>query len=234
MSPVSPIKPTAQPSLIERTRNLLTPLNLHFAGVGLLALLNLYLLIHMALTWQAARSQDATAIGQQSSQMHMAEHAAQPLRGLDSKLTQATGNADTFYDRRLPFADSQVIAELGALARKQSVKLTRVSLAYDPILAGAVGNLTEVRMDATLSGDYRPLMLFLNSLERDRLFFLISGITLTGQQSGTVNLRMKLNTYLRAPRASESTGKIVPVDSGNTAVGNAAVSNAAATVEVPR
>ena len=54
-------------------------------------------------------------------------------------------------------------------------------------------------MDASLSGDYRPLVLFINGLERDKMFFLIDGVTLTGQQSGTVGLRLRLTTYLRAP-----------------------------------
>ena len=52
-------------------------------------------------------------------------------------------------------------------------------------------------MDATLSGDYRPLVTFLNSLERDKMFFVITGLTLTGQQSGTVSLRIRATTYLR-------------------------------------
>jgi hypothetical protein len=40
-------------------------------------------------------------------------------------------------------------------------------------------------------------MKFINSLERDKMFFVIYGVTLTGQQSGTVNLRLRLATYLR-------------------------------------
>ena len=58
-------------------------------------------------------------------------------------------------------------------------------------------------MDASLSGDYRPLVLFVNSLERDKMFFLITGVTLTGQQSGTVGLRVRVTTYLRSPVGTE-------------------------------
>ena len=58
-------------------------------------------------------------------------------------------------------------------------------------------------MDASLSGDYRPLVLFVNSLERDKMFFVITGVTLTGQQSGTVGLRVRLTTYLRSPVGTE-------------------------------
>jgi len=196
-----------QQRYMAHVRKLGTVLNMHFAGVGLLALLNIYLLIHMAFAWQAARSRDAAAIARQTSEMQAAEQAARPLRGLDSKLTQATASADNFYERRLPFADSQIVAELGALAKKQGVKLSRVQNAYSPVLEGVVGEVTEVRMDASLTGEYRPLVLFMNSLERDRMFFYISGVTLSGQQSGTVNLRIKLTSYLRPARVGESSLK---------------------------
>ncbi|NYF77775.1 hypothetical protein [Granulicella arctica] len=209
MTSLTQAKAAVQMSLLDRTKSFVTVLKLHFAGVGLLALVNLYLLIHMAFAWSAASGHNASAVAQQTSQMHDAEHAAQPLRGLDAKLTSATASADDFYQSRLPYADSQVVGELGALTKKQGVKLSRVSLSYEPRLADAAGALTEVRMDASLTGDYRPLVLFINSLERDKMFFVITGVTLTGQQSGTVNLRLKLMTYLRPPVGNEASEKTV-------------------------
>jgi hypothetical protein len=77
-----------------------------------------------------------------------------------------------------------------------------VQYAESPVLEAGKA-LTEVRMDASLNGDYRPLVLFMNSLERDKMFFLISGVTLTGQQSGMVGLRLRLTTYLRPATRGE-------------------------------
>ena len=57
--------------------------------------------------------------------------------------------------------------------------------------------LTEISMDAGISGDYPSIMRFVNSVERDQTFFIIRAMTLTGQQSGQVNLRMQLSTWLR-------------------------------------
>jgi type IV pilus assembly protein PilO len=206
-------------NVTERTRALLTRLNLYYAGVGVLALVNVYLLVHMAFAWRAASGQDANAIAQQTVAMKTAEIAKRPLEGLDAKLVQATADADKFSERRLPFAYSQVAGELGALAKKQGVKLTRVQYAEAPVLEGGAGALTEVRMDASLSGDYRPLVVFINGLERNKMFFLITGVTLTGQQSGTVGLRLRLTTYLRAPTGAEKTQKtgedaVVPESAG--------------------
>ena len=63
-------------------------------------------------------------------------------------------------------------------------------------------------MDASLTGDYRPLVIFVNNLERDRLFFVISGITLSGQQSGVVNLRIRITTYIRGTASEEEMQRV--------------------------
>jgi hypothetical protein len=182
----------------DRIRVVLTRLNLYYASIALLALVNLYLLIQMGIAWKTASSQNAVALDQQTLVMKTAEIATKPLEGLDGKLAKATEDSDEFYVKRLPVAYSEVLTELGALTKQQGVKMTRGQYAYSPVLDGAAGALTEVRMDESFNGDYRPLVLFINSLERDKMFFLIRGVTLTGQSSGTVGLRLSLTTYLRA------------------------------------
>jgi type IV pilus assembly protein PilO len=187
----------AKVSAMERVRGWLSPLNLHWAGVGLLAVVNLYLLVQMGLLWRSASNHNSDAMAEQRIALKTAEIAAQPLRGLDAKLERATAEADRFYQRRLPATDSEVAAELGALTGAQHVRLARAGYTHTPVLTGSEGELTEVRIDASLSGDYRPLVQFINTVERDKMFFVIDGVTLTGQQTGTVNLRLRLTTYLR-------------------------------------
>lgn len=210
----------------EKARRLGTLRNLHVAGVVALGLVNLYLLAHMAFAWRAANSDNAAALADQTIVMQTARIARRPLEGLDEKLAQANKDADKFYRQRLPFANSEVAGELGALAKKQGVKLIRVQYAYAPVLSGTAGELTEARMDASLSGDYRPLVLFVNSLERDKMFFLITGVTLTGQQSGTVGLRVRLTTYLRSPVGTEGSEKTAAA-AGEDAAGPGATTVAA-------
>jgi hypothetical protein len=62
-------------------------------------------------------------------------------------------------------------------------------------------------MDASVSGDYRPIVEFINGLERDKMFFLVNGINLSGQQTGMVNLRIRLTTYLRAANEKEASAQ---------------------------
>lgn len=206
----------------EKTRGAMTALNLHFIGIALLVLLNVYLLVHMGYLWQTARSQDANALAQQRVRLTAAKIAAAPLEGLDDKLTRSTDEADNFYGKRLPYAYSQILTELGDLAKKQNAKLTRVQYAYSPILldSSQAPSLTEMRMDASLTGDYKPLVQLINNIERDKMFFYISGVTLAGQQSGTVSLRLKLTTYLRPAKGDEKAEPLPAVDAADAAGGS--------------
>jgi hypothetical protein len=203
LSAVTAPKAKAAKNGVGRVRDLLRPLNLHWAGVGLLALVNMYLIAQMIFLWHASSNYSADAMTQQRKELRLAGAAAEPLRGLDAKLATATEEADRFSRDRLPARDSEVVAELGELTKKAGVRLVGATYVPAPVLAGSTGELTELRIDARLAGDYRPLVLLLNSLERDKMFFVIDGVTLNGQQSGTVNLRLRLTTYLRGGAAAE-------------------------------
>lgn len=200
-----------------RTRDLLSPLNLHLAGLSLLGLVCLYLLVQMAFTWQKAKGQDADAVSRQKLALATADIAARPLQGLDVKLARSNHNSDAFYHERLPVSYSEIASELGNLATAEKVRQSRVQYSQAPVTGDAGQQLTEVRMDASLSGDYRALVHFLNGLERDKVFFLITGVTLTGQQTGTVNLRIRVTTFLRGLRTEEEMQRYaVGVETGAT------------------
>jgi type IV pilus assembly protein PilO len=199
------------PRLTAHARSLLTAVNLHFAGVAALCVLNLYLAVQLGFMVQGLHANNADAIAQQKTMLQASEIAALPLRGLDVKLVNSTADANTFYKQRLPYAYSQVLAELGALTKHENVRLTRVQYAPSPELSGS-GELNEVRMDASLSGDYRPLVQLMNALERDRMFFVINSLTFTGANNGQVNLRIRITTYLRQPTADEPMGDTPQAD----------------------
>jgi hypothetical protein len=206
------------PRLTARARALLTEMNLHFAGVAALAVLALYFVVHLVLVVQGLKAHDAAAIDQQRVELRSAELAAKPLRGLDKKLEVSTADADAFYAKRLPYAVSEVAAELGALTKREGVHQTRTQYSYAPVLSGTDA-LTEVKMDASVSGDYRPIVQFINALERDKVFFVVNSINLTGQQTGQVNLRLRMTTYLRAPKAGEITEEVLPSETGDAPAG---------------
>lgn len=219
MSSVAMIPPPNSSSLMRRVprltaqaRQLLTAVNLHFAGVAALVVLDLYLCLHLLFAWQALTASGPEAMAQQRALLRGAQTVGRPLVGIDAKLTTSTVQANAFYAHRLPYAYSQVLSELGTLTKRNNVRLGRVQYTYLPVLAGSYA-LTEVRMDASVSGDYRPVIGMINSLERDRMFFVITGVNLTGQQTGQVNLRLRLTTYLRAAGPDEQPGELLPAAS---------------------
>jgi hypothetical protein len=197
------------PRLTARARALLTAINLHYAGVAALLVIVLYMAAHLLFLSESLKSHNADALSQQRTLLTTARLQAQPLRGLDSKIIASNQDADAFYAERLPYAYSQVLSELGHLTQKSNVRLANVQYAQAPVLSGA-NALTELHMDASVSGDYRPIVEFINGLERDKMFFLVNGINLSGQQTGMVNLRIRLTTYLRAPNAKEASTLATP------------------------
>jgi type IV pilus assembly protein PilO len=186
--------------------NLLSLLNLHIAGVALLLILNLVLGVRLFLAWSTLRASSTERLQQQQTAYRALQLEMSPLRGLPQKVALSRTQADDFYAARFPGAYSTISATINDLAAKNNVRQT--SLAYTPTPAFA--GLAELRMDASLSGEYASLMHFINGLERSKTFFLITGLTLTGQQGGVVNLRLKLNTYLHASDLSQ----LPPVEDG--------------------
>ena len=117
-----------------------------------------------------------------------------PTRGMDEKLKQASLDIDGFYENRFPAEYSTVTEELGKVAGETGVHLAAVK--YDDKDAPITG-LRKLEVDITLSGDYLQEVKFINSLERDKIFFLIDGVSL-GEQQANVRLQLKLETYLRS------------------------------------
>lgn len=180
---------------IEQVRGWMSPLNAHVVVAALLLLVCLWLGLQLVLVGTGGTARGADAIAAAQAQEVASEVSARPLRGLDTKLLTSQEQAQHFYESRLPYGYADVATELGALRQRTGVRLSRVQY----VQAAPVNGLTEIRMDAAVTGEYRPLALFINGLERDRTFFLIQNITLNGQQNGMVNLRLRITTYLREP-----------------------------------
>jgi hypothetical protein len=198
-------------------RGFFTKLNLHFVALGLVLAGVIFIGVRFALAWSAIRSAESNEFTQEEVRYGVLQGQMKHLNGLPEKVQAADQAAQKFYDARVAPNYSTVIAELDGTAERDHVRLTRSAFAQAPAIPG----LTEVRIDAGLSGPYTEMMHFINDIERDHnhVFFLIDGVTFTGQQGGLVNLRMRLTTYLRSNAADMPT--------------NAQASNAAANQETP-
>ncbi len=120
-----------------------------------------------------------------------------PLADLPDKVHIANRQIADFYKKRFPTQDSQIATEFGKLAAANGVTIEQARYPVN-VKDEETGRLDPVAMEAELSGNYISLAKFINALERDDMFFLISSITLAGEQKGPIKLQMKLETYLRA------------------------------------
>jgi type IV pilus assembly protein PilO len=171
----------------------LSPLGLHTVGFGLLALATLILGIRVGLDWRATSSGSMDELAGRKAELRTLQLQTEPLRGLDKKVDLSRKQIDEFYDKRIPPKYSVILEQMGQLLTKSQVRLTRVAYTQVP----GAEDLTEIRMDAGLSGDYPSMMRFINGMERSQTFFVIRAMSLTGQQSGAVNLRLQVSTWLR-------------------------------------
>ena len=193
-----------------KRNGLFTSLNLHFAGLAVVLILDIFLGIRIALAWSAIRSDQSSGFAQEQIRYQQLKAQMQHLNGLPKKVQVADADAQKFYDQRIAPNYSTLVAQILETAEKNEVRLARSEYGPRPAISG----LTEVQIDAGLSGQYTGLMHFINDLERDRnhVFFIVDGVAFTGQQGGLVNLRLRLTTYIRAgatdlpPAAPEAAG----------------------------
>ena len=153
-----------------------------------------YLLSPMGRSRQA-RQRDLDAL---TAQLAAKRQEVLPARGIDGKLKQASTDIGDFYNARFPLQYSTVTEELGKLAAANGVQVAAVK--YDDKDAPVEG-LRKLNIELALSGSYLQEVKFINALERDKLFFVVDGVTL-GEQQGNVRLQLKIETYLRTEAAT--------------------------------
>jgi Tfp pilus assembly protein PilO len=183
----------------------------HYAALVVLILLNATLAVRLAIAWDRTQAGNAVRVQEQRSQYEAMQLKTRPLRGLDNKIVQAKTDQQAFYDKRFPENYSAWLTELGKLAVENNVLLLHGQYTQSKPNQG----LSEIRMEESLSGDYAPVVRFINGLERDKMLFLIEGIALSGQENGVVSLRMRLTTYLHADTAQSNGAAAASVLSDN-------------------
>jgi hypothetical protein len=172
---------------------LAAPLTWHYAGFTVLLLLVIGLAVRFALDWAAISGRSTDAMQSKQFQLKALDLETVPLRGLDKRVDETRNQIKAFYSKRIPPNYSAIGTRIGELQIKAGVRLSRVQ--YTQGLPGS--DVTEISMDAGISGAYPQIMRFVNSLERDQTFFVVRAMSLTGQQGGLVNLRLRVSTWLR-------------------------------------
>jgi hypothetical protein len=184
----------------EWRERLASPLVWHAAGTAVLAILVGVLGVRVGLDWAATNSGHSDALLSKQMELKALEMETAPLRGLDRRVAVSEGRFQGFMDKRIPASYSLIATRIGELQVKSGVRLTRVQYTQGP----PGQDLTEISMDAGISGGDPEIMRFVNAVERDQTFFVIRAMALTGQQGGLVNLRIRISTWLRPADAAAS------------------------------
>lgn len=151
---------------------------------------------------RAARNSQAT-LTQLWTELQRKTRETLPLQGIDQKVQQADAQIEQFYRDRLPQRFANVPDALGRLASANGVTMAGAQYKTEPT---EIPGLRRVTVNATFSGDYSRTARFINALERDKTFFIIDGIALggqsgTGQNPGSVQLQIVVETYVRSEAA---------------------------------
>ena len=134
-------------------------------------------------------------LSQLSSELLIKTREVEPLGNMREKVKTANGEIADFYKSRFPGQQSQIVTEFDKLASANNVTVEQTKY---KVLEDETERLHPVEIEADLTGNYIALAKFINALERDDMFFLISSIELGGEQKGPIKLQMKLQTYLKA------------------------------------
>jgi type IV pilus assembly protein PilO len=183
---------TPQNAAATRER-LASPLTWHYVGVAALGLIVLFLAVRLGLDWSAISTSSADAATSKQIELKTLEVQTSPLRGLDQRVVESRKQIQDFYAERIPANYSSIAVQVGELSVKSGVHISGVQYTQ----GATEGNLTEISLDARISGEYQQIMHFVNGLERSRTFFIIRAMAFTGQQGGLVNLRLRVSTWLR-------------------------------------
>jgi Tfp pilus assembly protein PilO len=146
-----------------------------------------------------AKSREAkeAELHQYQQQFKDKEREVGPSRGMERKISSATGDITSFYEQRLPAKYSQIDAALGKAAQDSGVHLQDITFKPDK---KSVEDLERVQITLTISGPYVNDVKFINMVERDRVFFVIDSVSLAGSTNG-VQLQVNAETYFRTGAA---------------------------------
>ncbi|WP_348260641.1 hypothetical protein P8935_12595 [Telmatobacter sp. DSM 110680] len=181
------------PNPVTTRERLASPLTWHYFGLAILILIVAVLAIRLGLDWSATDSSSNDALVNKQIELKTLEVQTAPLRGLEQRVKDSREHIQDFYAKRIPANYSSIAVQTGDLAVKSGVQLSRMQYTQ----GSTTGDLTEISLDSSISGQYQQIMHFVNGLERDKTFFLIRSMAFTGQQGGLVSLRLRVSTWLR-------------------------------------
>jgi Tfp pilus assembly protein PilO len=168
------------------------------AGVGILLLADLAL---AGYSWHMATA-IRTPMAQVSSDAHKLQLLSADIENAEKirhDLPATVADCDRFDSTLLAAStgNSAVAAELDELAKRSGLQIESVGFSQKD-LGGR--NLTQIDLDASVSGDYANIVKFMNSLQRSPNSYIVESLSLQQQSQNNSNLLrigLHMKTYFR-------------------------------------
>jgi Tfp pilus assembly protein PilO len=169
-------------------------------GVILLVAADLALAVY---SWQLSSAphtpQERLAIENRQRDLLRADiERAQKIR---NNIPSIQKDCDRFEQSLFPASSgySAVRSELGAIARKSGIQLEDLSFKQTEI---ANRGMTEVAIDATVNGNYKSVIGFLNGLQRSPNRYAVDSLTLASENANqasanVIKVALHVKTYFR-------------------------------------
>ena len=119
---------------------------------------------------------------------------AAPLHGIEKKLADSREQINGLYKDRVANRWSIISERVQKIAQETGVSAQNIKYSSDKT---GLPDLQRIKIETTVSGDYSKIPRFINALERDKMLFLITQLSLNGQEGGVVQVQIKFDTFLK-------------------------------------
>lgn len=172
---------------IQRMRRRFTVI---FAVLGLICISLIVYLVWPGSSGVAQRNEEQEL----KKQLELKQLGAAPLHGIDKKLADSSKQVDELYKDRVANRWSEISERVQKIAQETGVSAQNIKYSADKT---GLPDLQRVNIETTVSGDYGKIPRFINALERDKMLFLITQLSLNGQEGGVVQVQIKFDTFLK-------------------------------------
>lgn len=161
-----------------------------FAVLGVICIALIVYLVWPGSSRAAQRNEEQEL----KKELELKQLGAAPLHGVDKKLADSSKQVDDLYKDRVANRWSVISERVQKIAQETGVSAQNIKYSADKT---GLPDLQRIKIETTVSGDYSKIPRFINALERDKMLFLITQLSLNGQDGGVVQVQIKFDTFLK-------------------------------------
>lgn len=177
-----------------------------FTFLSILAVVDLILLSYLLWPGSSSTGRKAQEDKLQQQYRELTREVA-PLKDIDEKLVHTRADISKLYQEEIPNRWSQISGQLETLIRESGVTSESVRYTTEKPEKGDLPDVQRISVETSVKGDYSKIARFINTMEQDKLMFIIQQVSLTGQEAGMVTLQIKFNTFMREAPPTQDRAK---------------------------